>query len=114
MTVYSKAVVAGVESWSRTQVPGVSWQESKAANVMRSGLLEADRVNVFVPLPHVPAGLDIQIGDVLVRGLVTDTVSPSFTITALKAKYPRSATVRSVDPLDFSSARMQHLQLGAS
>lgn len=117
LTVYHKTVAAATrtEVWTRSQISGVLWEERKAANVLRSGLLEADRVAIYVPVKSVPGGtLGIGIEDVLVRGLVTDEVTSSFTITDLKAKYPRSATVRSVDFLDFGSARMHHWQIGAS
>jgi hypothetical protein len=112
VTIYHKSVVNSAESWSRAQVKGVLWEDRKAANVLRSGLLEADRVAVYIPLAR--GELSIKGGDVLVKGLVGDAISGSFTISDLKRKYADVATVRSVDRMDYGSPALQHYQIGAS
>jgi len=111
MTVYKKSVALGVEKWTRSTVTAVMWENRKAANVLRSGLLEADAVTVYVPLAR---GLSVKPGDVLVKGIVADTIVGAFTMASLKAKYPNAVMVRSVDTLDYGSAIMQHLEIGAS
>ena len=112
MTLYQRSVVAGAEAWTRVQVLAVFWENRKAANVLRSGLLEADKVAVYIPLARA---VTIQVGDVLVKGLVTDTVNSStFTMSDLKKKYADVVTVRSVDTMDYGSAALQHIQVGAS
>jgi hypothetical protein len=108
MTLYKKTIVNGAESWSRTQIQGVMWEQRKAANVLRSGLLAADSAVIYIPIAKNPLA---KVGDVAVKGLVTDTISASFTITALKAKYPDNITLKSVDTLDFGSLSMQHVKL---
>lgn len=108
MTLYKKTIVNGAESWTRTQIPGVMWEQQKAANVLRSGLLAADSTLIFIPIARNPSA---KIGDVAVKGLVTDTISASFTISALKAKYPDNITLKSVDVNDFGSLSMQHVKL---
>lgn len=112
VTWYTKTVVSGAESWARTVVTGTFWEDRKAANVIKSGLLEADRAAVYIPAASGKPG--VQIGDVLVKGAVTDEITTSFTITDLKAKYPNCIVIKSVDDRDFGSARMQHLQIGGS
>lgn len=113
LTIYVKSIDPDTrtEVWTRQQVRGVFWEDAKAVNVTKSGLLEADRVTVYIPLGRA---IDLKAGDVIVRGLVEDEISPSFTITALRAKYPASATVRSVDRWDRGSPRVRHVQIGAS
>ena len=111
LTIYHKSVVAGAESWTRQAVTAVMWENRKAANVLRSGLLEADSVTVYVPFAR--GDIAVKAGDVLVKGIVTDTIGPGFTITALKAKYADVVTVRSVDTMDYGSVAMQHWQIGA-
>ena len=108
MTLYKKTLVNGADTWSRVQVQGVLWEQKKAANVLRSGLLAADSVVIYVPIARDPSA---NIGDVAVKGLVTDVISSAFTITALKAKYPNNITLKSVDVLDFGSLSMQHVKL---
>jgi acyl-coenzyme A synthetase/AMP-(fatty) acid ligase len=114
LTIYAKGVDPATrsETWTRSQVRDVVWEDRKAANVLRSGLLEADRVAVYIPMAR--GEQSIKLGDVIVRGLVEDTIGPAFTITALKAKYPDSATVRSVDKMDRGSLSLRHYQVGAS
>lgn len=113
ITAYLKDVdpVARSEVYTRVQVRGVTWEESKAANVIKSGLLEADRVTVYIPLDRA---INLKAGDVIVYGLASDEISSAFTVTALKAKYPRSATVRSVDMMDRGSLVLRHQQIGAA
>lgn len=114
ITIYSKSInpTTRTEQWASSQVRDVFWEEAKAANVIKSGLLEADRVTVYIPM--LRGQLSIRPGDVLVRGLVTDVIGSAFTITDLVAKYPASATVKSVDKLDRGSLHLQHYQIGAS
>ncbi len=112
LTIYTKGVDATTrsETWTISYVSGIFWDESKAANVNRSGLLEADRVTVYIPFSR--GELDIRAGDVLVPGTVYEAISSSFTISDLKALYPRSATVRSVDRMDRGSLHLRHWQIG--
>jgi hypothetical protein len=108
MTIYKKTLANGIESWSRTQIEGVLWEQRKAVNVLRSGLLAADSVVIHIPISKNPSA---KVGDVAVKGLVTDTISANFTISALKVKYPNNITLKSVDVLDFGSLPMQHVKL---
>lgn len=109
-TLYHRTLVAGAESWTRTVIAGVLWEDRRAANVVRSGLLEADRAAVYIPLAR---GVTVDVGDVLVRGTVTQTISPSYTMSQLRAAYP-AIQVTSVDRMDYGSPAMQHLQIGGS
>ena len=114
MTHYARSInpVTRTEEWTRTQISGVLWEDRKAANVLRSGLLEADKVAVYVPLARVIQ--PISIGDILVKGLVSDEIGPGFTVSDLKAKYANTVVVKSVDCMDYGSAGLQHYQIGAS
>jgi len=49
MTWYEGNNVNNVMVYTRHEVPEVMWQASKAANVIKSGLQEADRTNIWVP-----------------------------------------------------------------
>lgn len=114
LTIYCKSVdpATRTEVWTAYQVEQVLWEERKAANVLRSGLLEADRVAVYVPFAReLP---EIRPGDVLVKDLVFDEIGSGFTISDLKRQYPHSATVRSVDLYDMGSPALWHWQIGAS
>jgi hypothetical protein len=129
MTVYNAYVVAGSTVYQRTQVQGVKWENRKASNVIRSGLLAADSVVVYVPFerganylkPKAWQALTtktgkwtLKEGDYIVKGLVTDEISGGFTITALKAKYDDVVSIKSVDTMDAGSTVMHHWQVGGS
>lgn len=112
LTLYKKSVVNGAETWTRQVIYGVFWENRKASNVIKSGLLEADSVAVYIPFER--GSVSIKSGDVMVKGVVTDAISTLFTITDLKAKYPNSVRVTSVDTMDYGSGHMQHWQIGGS
>lgn len=112
-TWYAKSVVNGAEVWTRTQIPQVLWENRKAANVIATGgNLQADSASIYIPFSS--GRYAMKAGDVLVKGLVTDTISAQFTISALKAKYPENITIRSIDMMDFGSSALQHVQIGGS
>jgi len=54
-----------------------------------------------------------QAGDVVVKGLVTDTISSGFTITDLKAKYDKTAVIRNVESIDAGVDEMRMWKIGA-
>lgn len=115
ITIYSRGVdpVTRGETWTRLQVRGVAWEDQRGAFPGKSGNLEADAVVVYIPMVRMATA--VKAGDVMVKGLISDTISPIFTITALKAKYPGDcATIRTVDKLDLGSINMRHWQIGAS
>jgi hypothetical protein len=111
LTLYKKSVVSGDEVYTRQVIEAVFWENRKAVNVIKSGLLDADAVTVYIPFAR--GEITIKPGDVLVKGAVTDEISSSFTITKLMAKYADTVRVTKVDTMDYGSAHMQHWQVGA-
>lgn len=128
ITIYNKHIVAGVETYQRTQILEVEWENRKAANVIKSGLLAADQATIFIPFargtnyltPKVWLALTVKTGkwtlaagDYIVKGLVADEIITGFTMTSLKAKYDDVLQVKSVDTKDMGSTNMRHWQIGA-
>ena len=117
-TLYKRSVVSHAEYWERVEIKGpndtygVFWENRKAANVRQSGLISADRVSVYIPLSL--GDFEIVAGDVMVKGIATEEISASYTITDLKKAYPNSIVVNSVDTMDFGSDHMQHVLIGGS
>lgn len=112
LTLYSRSVAAGEEAWTRSVIMDVQWENRKAANVIQSGLIDADKVAVYIPTHN--REISIKAGDVIVEGIVTKEISPSYTITDLKKDFPDTVTVRSVDRLDYGSPHLHHLRIGAA
>lgn len=128
MTVYNRYIDGGIEKYKRSVVYGVKWENRKAANVVKSGLLAADSVVVYVPFqrgenyvtPKFWSALEdkgqkwtLKDGDYLVKGVVVNEITSSFTISMLKAMYDNVVQIRSVDTMDAGSASLHHWQVGA-
>lgn len=128
-TIYNKYMSAGSELYQRTQIVDVTWSSGKARNVIASGgNIAADQAAVYVPyarganytLPKAWQALvtktgkwTLQVGDYIVKGLVTDEITGGFTMTSLKAKYDDVLQISSVDTMQAGSLSMWHWQIGA-
>lgn len=131
ITVYNKYVdiYSRSEKFQRTQIKDVAWESRKAANVISmGGHMEVDQAQIFIPFarktnylaPFAWTALSIktakwtlQVGDVIVKALVTDEITNIFSMSDLKAKYDDVLTISSVDTMDRGSLPMQHFQVGA-
>jgi len=137
ITIYNKYISSGAEKYQRTQIPAVAWTSSKARTRMATGGdLAADQAMIYFPYGMGANHLDpkawqaltsktgkwtLQIGDIVVKGLVTDdikdaVVSPpaaAFTASMLKAKYDDVLAISSVDFMDLGSRSLWHWQVGA-
>jgi hypothetical protein len=130
-TLYNGYISGGAQKYQRTAIGLVAWFNTKASNILRSGLLAADSAVIYVPLtlganyidPKPWAALTnktgfwtLAVGDVIVKGLVTDEIhdavvsppSAAFTLTNLKAKYDDVVTIKSCDTFDMGSTSMRH------
>ncbi|MGB3973724.1 MAG: DUF6751 family protein [Peptococcia bacterium] len=112
MTHYARAIVNGAESWTRTVIKDVLWVNTKAVNVIRSGLLDANAVEVYIPTQG--REITIKPGDVIVKGIVQQPLNTQYLLGDLKRDYVDVATVKSVDRYDFGSAQLHHLMIGAN
>lgn len=129
VTLYNKYIDPDnrTDKYQRTEIRGVFWENRKAANVIKSGLLAADQASIYISFAVGTNHLDpvewqaledktgkwtLQVGDYIVKGIVTDEVSSTFTITKLKAKYDDVLAISSIDTQDYGSASMRHWQLG--
>lgn len=112
LTLYKRSVSSGAEAWTREQIVGVFWEDSDGVKVLPNGTIRDDKATVYIPFAR--GSLDLQEGYVIVRGLVTDTITGSFTISDLKRKYRDTLTIRRVTRRDFGAAAMRHWELSAS
>lgn len=111
VTLYSKSISARAEVWTRSVIPAAEWENTDIANSAAFGVEKADKVTIFAPL----GSWVIRPEDVMVKGVVTDSVnSSSFTISDLRAKYEDVVVVRSANKLDFGSTAMRHWEVGAN
>lgn len=115
LTLYTKGVAAATrtETWTRSVISRVYWENRRAAPFQAVGSVRANGVVVYIPFANYPAA-GIKPGDVIVRGTVTDTIGTGFTMTALLAKYSEAATVAAVDKMDLGSVAIAHYQVEGS
>ena len=117
MTWYEGRLVGNAQTYTRHEINEVMWQASKATNVIKSGNLGADRVNIWVPSLLSDGSerdtLSIKAGDYLVKGIVSDQITTAFPITALIKKYD-AVKVTSVDLKDYGAPNMKHIQIGGA
>lgn len=128
-TIYNKYIVSGDEAYQRTQVEDVEWDNRKGANVLATGgNIKADSAKIVIPtsrginylVPSVWRALNpktgkwtLQIGDIIVKGLVTDEIGSEFTITDLKNKYDDVLQISSVDLKDGGSQFLERWEIAA-
>lgn len=127
VTIYNKYVSSGDEAYYRTQLEADLWSSRKAANVLAAGgntavdsatiIISQRDANSSYTAPVAwralgsKTGWTLQRGDVIVKGAVTDTISSSFTITDLKAKYDEVLVISSVDWREIGGVK--HWKIGA-
>lgn len=124
ITLYNKYFdkVDRTDSYKKTILYGVFWQESKGSNVIKSGLTNADSLTVFIPhKDHIDtyqepkvfatnqSGWTLQEGDIVVRGAIEEEFT---TVADLEKKYDHVHMITSVDNMNFGSPHMRHWEVG--
>lgn len=127
VTVYNKYIVSRDPVYQRTQISGVSWQGGKGKSGAGSNTQAADQAVIYIPMARMNH-LDpqdwqtlvtkigkwtLQVGDVIVKGLVTDEITGGFTISDLVRKYNDVLTISDVQSLDYGSDSLNHWQVTA-
>ncbi len=130
-TVYNRYVSSGQETYQRTEITGVAWQGGKGRTGAGASNQEANQVAVYIPsagrsgflspknwvLSSKTGRWTLQIGDVIVKGLITDSLmtgeTGAITLSALKAKYDDVFVISDVQTMDYGSESMQHWQVTA-
>lgn len=124
------------KGFDRLIIPHCHWQECKAANVLKSGLQNADGIVIYIPLKalvltpdklllpskHLFLNADISpinpSQDIIVKGecnFIFDNSSDSSVSESLKTlrnKY-EIHTVMSIDRLLYGPADLQHIKVSA-
>lgn len=102
--------------YTRRKIEDIFWDESKASNVIKSGLITADSVKIFIPLISAD-DLNITTGkDIVVNGIVLDEIdntsqaTQSSSLKSLKEKY-NFVTVSSCDKKLYGSVALRHYML---
>ncbi len=104
-------------TYTRTVYSGCFWDDDLAANVAKTGLLNADSLYVSIPLNNAPE-LNINKGkDLIIKGDIdTDIDNSSQSLQAAAVKALKAAyevfTITSVTLKNHGSGRLHHWELG--
>ena len=115
--------ITRLDTWMATHLYGIFWENTKGANVIKSGMKDADGVRVFIPFA---VGCDkaycsplafkenpttnvftLRPEDKLVYGIVDHVGS----IAGLADVFDCVATITAVDTMNYGSADMQHWEV---
>lgn len=111
--------------FDRYFVPHCHWQESKASNVIKSGLQTADGIVVYIFASDISSELKAALSghkctaqDIVIRGECLFTFDASTQQSASQSLRTLSEqedvhTVMSIDSLLYGSEGMQHFKLSA-
>lgn len=127
MTVYNKYYdnVAGHDKYQRTIIKNVHWEDTKAANVIKSGLENADGIFISIPflsetsrayikpkefskLSDKTGNFTLQAGDRIVKGSIDFEITGA--IKNLDESF-EAFTITTVDTFDFGSPHMHHWEV---
>lgn len=119
MTWYEGSLINNTMAYTRHEIHEVMWQASKATNVIKSGNIEADKANIWIPFllnngscrKKMPA---IKTGDYLVKGIVKDEITANNPMSSLLKKYPSAVKVVSVDEKDYGKTALSHIRIGGA
>lgn len=128
ITIYNKYIVNRSDAYQRAVVRRVVWQSTQSVSGSGSGRLSDNVAAIFIPVSsaanYVPpkkwralvskAGtFTLAEGDLVIRGVVADEISPTLTASDLRRLYDDAVTITSVDAMLEGSAAVQHYEVGA-
>ena len=126
VTIYNRYTVSRSDTYQRSVVEQVKWTDARAANRMAAGDIANDKAvisvlsdaNYLAPiawqaLVTKTGKWTLQVGDYIVYGTVTDTITALFTISDLKAKYDNVLRITSVDTKEIGSVGLGYWEVSA-
>lgn len=129
-TVYNKYSIGTAIEYKRTELRGVMWSNRKAANIIASGMQNADSAAIYIPILvecskeyKTPKQWDalstadkarywtLKPGDLIVRGIITYEI-PTGTEAILTKTYDDVLKITTVDLNNGGSISLQHFRVG--
>lgn len=98
-------------TYRRIPVFGVHWENTKGANLNKTGSTAVDAIAVYIPFSFLPEeALSERVSgrDYILRGIIPDDGSDIRSTVAEHEAY----TITSIKRCDFGSSAMQHWEIG--
>lgn len=104
------------QGFDRIYIPAVMWQESKAANILKSGLQSADSTIIYMDKAYAEKAPKTPAKDMLVKGnclFCFDNTSPQKISESMRAftKAHSFVTASSIDEKLYGN--LQHIKVSA-
>ena len=99
-------------TYKRIVVSNVWWEETKGANISKTGSATVDSIKVFIPLDTCDLCGSITGQDYIVKGILSFCPSADRSIRELLEKY-NVYTITSVTRCNYGSPHMRHLEVYA-
>lgn len=123
-----------IKKYQRTYLKSVFWNNVKAVNVIKSGLENANSVEIFIPFTvnteskkyvnpkHWNRILNnqksnfwtLQCADIIVKGIIDYEIIGGNTLSVLQQNFDDVIIITSVDTKDFGSYFMRHWEVGGA
>lgn len=128
------------EYYTRTYLRGVFWDDTKQANVLKSGLATIESVSVYIPFSvdaggkeYLPPKEYTKVGvndlskyytftvnskDMIIEGIIdydidnTSSQTISAGLSYLKNNYDKNMTISVVDEKNYGTDEMRHWEIG--
>lgn len=115
--VYNKET--RLEELSTTQIYGVHWEDRKSVNVIKSGMADADSVELYIPMSaktdkkykqpkdfekNSDGCFTLRPGDIIVKGIVEYKGA----VAKLLNEFDNSAVITSIDTFDYGRQNMKY------
>lgn len=108
MTVYHKYYdkTNKIDKWKRQVINKVMWQGGKGAS-LNKGYDKANDITVYIPFENDLTGIELDIGDIIVKGTLTQEITKQSELTV------ENFNLTSKKINDYCSSNMKHIQIGA-
>lgn len=107
-------MAVGKDRYQRFTAEAVHWEDTRAANVNKTGSTAVDSVAVYIPFSSLPSSSlpgKASGRDYIIRGIVEDD-SETVPIREIVPRH-EAFTVTSIKKCDYGSPCMQHWEVGA-
>lgn len=113
ITLYSKTrdINTRLDIWSRYHIYDVHWEEVQGANIIQSGLTNADKIKVFIPIKSLDENIPrIKPDDYIVKEIIVDEITST---SELEKKYETAVKVKTADyRKDSLNEDLWHVEVG--
>ena len=108
-----------LEELSTAHIYGIHWEDNKSVNVVKSGMSDADKVEIYIPMSaktdkkykqpkkfekNSDGCFTLRPGDIIVKGIVEYKGA----VAKLSNEFDNSIVITSVDTFDYGKQNMKH------